>query len=102
MSEQFKPGDMVECISLGAYRGEQGEIIPVLGGRYTVRDAGQRDGWDWIRLVEITNVPHWYGGIFEEANFYAGAFRLIKPPARATDISIFRKIDDDVFERVPA
>lgn len=83
----FYVGQRVVCIRDG-WSGFFGEIFPVCGCIYTIRDIepGVLDPSHlFLRFEEIVNEPAHYASGFVEANFDAEEFR----PVRDTDISIF-------------
>ena len=71
------PGTRVECIKDDWVGFARGEIFPVLGCVYTVREVVTYDGFVGIRLVEIVNKPRRYIEAFGEMAFSVERFRPI-------------------------
>lgn len=73
----MKVGDKVVCVKkVNAYNGE---ICPVVGEHYTVRDMYYNKIYSrWaIRVVEIINTPRHYNDGYNEADFPANKFRPV-------------------------
>lgn len=91
----LEPGMKVVCIRNDFEA--VGEVVPVVGTVYTVRDVelgkGHRDRV-FIRLVEIVNAPQLYDGGVRECSFDALGFRPLRN--RSTDITLFKELVDEV------
>lgn len=83
MACDFRVGQPVVCIK--GVSGYGTEIVPPVGGVYTIREFGSFGG---IRLVEIINTPMRYIEGMVECTFDVESFRPVVE--RKTDISIFR------------
>lgn len=93
----FRSGQKVVCVKLIPVNAGYGygiEIVPTVGEVYTIRETGTFYDLQFVRLNEIHNHPRLYAIGTVECWFTADAFR----PAieRKTDISVFRRILDDV------
>jgi len=79
----------------------EGEIAPVFGEVYTVRDMFvDDDGIVCLQFHEIRNQPREYKDGFIECGFEADAFCPVVDCT--TDISVFTKILDNARRKQPA
>ncbi len=91
----FFVGQKVVCVdtsewNLGAEKAAKGNVFPVKGGIYTIREVVDGDG---LLLMEIVNPPTWWGKV--EIGFFASRFRPV------TDISDLKEIVAEVFNHKP-
>lgn len=93
----FKPGDEVICVKTPEWR--KGEIDPVVGETYTVRETKPCSfdpALQAVLLNEIRNPIKRYIGGLREADFVASHFRK----AVKLDISIFREIARNPHKKI--
>jgi hypothetical protein len=99
----FSVGDeVVCCFKINARDFYDWEVYPQVGAVYVVREIVVAGGLVGIRLVEIVNRVGAYSDGRRECAFHHRNFRRVEKPKRETSIEVFRKIDRDVFGRVPA
>lgn len=87
----MKVGSLVECLEDLQKYTTYGEITPVKGNIYTVREIFESGGDVAIRLEEIFNTPQLYNEGFIECGFYIKKFRELQPPL---DIDIESLIEE--------
>ncbi|MHA6684469.1 hypothetical protein [Mesorhizobium sp. A556] len=87
----WKAGDKVVCVKRIVADVWAGEILPLVGAVYTIREiaVSVTDGQEsvGIRLKEVVNAPRQYSNAFAEALWPIQAFRPVQ--TRKSDISIF-------------
>lgn len=84
----FRIGQKVVCVNTG--KGAYGEITPVLGEVYTIREVKMHRKGPGYRLVEIVNAPADYAQGVMECSFAHSCFRPVVE--RKTDISFAHEI----------
>lgn len=92
----MKEGDKVVCVITGT--GPHGEMAPVVGEIYTIRELRDFDGEPGVRLVEIVNQPNEYftckgRRLFEECSFHLNCFRPI-------DYSYGEKVTEEISKEL--
>jgi hypothetical protein len=78
MPPAIKIGSRVRCINAANMGATHGEILPVEGRTYTVRDIVVTGAGQCLRLQEIFNTPVEYIGGIRECSFKASRFALVK------------------------
>ncbi len=93
----MKVGDRVVCIGYGhwAHYG-RAQQVPVRGGVYTIRWAGECAGQPSLRFHELVNAPYRWRDGFMECAFRIqnrdGTINFRPVVKRSTDISIFQRM----------
>lgn len=72
----IRAGTKVTCIDASGFAPVHGEVMPVLGRTYTVRELVNSSGKVCYRLKEIVNKPAIYAQGFVECSFRANRFAV--------------------------
>lgn len=87
----FRVGMKVTMKEKGVWARPYGEIVPVFGEVYTIRDiVTDADVHNTLRFIEIRNDCHLYLDGHREPSFNATVFSPVVD--RKTDISVFEKL----------
>jgi hypothetical protein len=104
----FSVGDEVVCVDnelpIGA-EATSGEYYPALGETFTIKHIRllPRDtACSGLVVVDLVERPCPSDTPEERYGYPHYWFRRVEKPKRETSIEVFRKIDRDVFGRVPA
>jgi hypothetical protein len=89
----MKVGSLVECIQGFADHELNGEIAPILGNIYTVREIVEIGGNTGLKFEEIVNSPKLYKEGKFECAFVIDRFREIQSPM---DIDIELLIEEPI------
>lgn len=76
MAASIKVGTKVVCIDDSAFAPAYGEILPVKGRVYTIREILTSNGQSCFRLREIVNKPMLYTRGLVECSFRASRFEI--------------------------
>lgn len=73
-----------------------GEMLPQFGEVYTIIEIEGHPTGPGLRFAELRNTPRHYKGGFCEVMYCAAEFRPVVDNKRETDISVFKKLLNNI------